>query len=453
VLPTPEEVRQFLADASTDKRDKLIESLLERPEFVDYWSYKWSDLLLVSSRKLKPAGMWSYYNWVREQVAQNTPWDEFARKVVTATGSTLENGAANFYLLHDDPTTMSETASVALLGMSINCAKCHNHPMEKWTNDQYYGMANLFARVRTKNAPGEGNFIVFSAAEGDLVQPLTGKPQAPTPLDGKTAPIEKPGERRGHVADWLVSRENPYFSRAITNRVWANFMGVGLVEAVDDMRKTNPASNEKLLDALANHLADQKFDLKALMREILRSETYQRSSEVLPGNKADRRFYSRYYPKRLMAEVLLDALSQATGAPTQFKDYGPGTRAIQLPDSNVESYFLKAFGRPDRVITCECERTLMPSMAQSLHISNGDTINEKLRAKGNRVEKLLAEKAPDEKIVEEAYLAALSRFPTGEEKRQLVAALSEAKDPAAKREVVEDLFWSVLSTNAFLFNH
>jgi hypothetical protein len=420
---------------------------------VDYWSYKWSDLLLVSSRKLKPAGMWSYYNWVREQVAQNTPWDEFARKVVTATGSTLENGAANFYLLHDDPTTMSETASVAFLGMSINCAKCHNHPMEKWTNDQYYGMANLFARVRTKNAPGDGNFVVFSAAEGDLVQPLTGRPQAPTPLDGKAAPIEKPGERRGHVADWLVSRENPYFSRAITNRVWANFMGVGLVEAVDDMRKTNPASNEKLLDALANHLADQKFDLKALMREILRSETYQRSSEALPGNKADRRFYSRYYPKRLMAEVLLDALSQATGAPTQFKDYGPGTRAIQLPDSNVESYFLKAFGRPDRVITCECERTLMPSMAQSLHISNGDTINEKLRAKGNRVEKLLNEKAPDGKIVEEAYLAALSRFPTDEEKKQLVTAFSEANDPAAKREVVEDLFWSVLSTNAFLFNH
>jgi hypothetical protein len=462
VLPTADEARAFLADTSPDKRDKLVEQLLNRPEFVDYWSYKWSDLLLVSSRKLSKPGMWAYYNWVRQQVADNVHWDEMARRVVTATGNTLENGAGNFFLLHDDPTKMSETASVAFLGMSINCAKCHNHPMEKWTNDQYYGMANLFARVRTKNGPGsvtgDGNFVVFSATEGDLVQPLTGKPQAPRPLDGKALPIDDPADRRLAFADWLVSPDNPYFSRAITNRVWANFMGVGLVESVDDMRKTNPASNEALLSALSDYLAAQHFDLKALMRVILDSETYRRSSEPLPesagnaGNAADRRFYSHYYPRRLMAEVMLDAASQVTAEPTSFPGYAPVTRAVQLPDSNVDSYFLKSFGRPERTNTCECERSAMPSMAQVLHISNGDTINQKLQAKGNRIDQLLAAKTPDEKIVEEVYLSALSRYPTDAETKQLVAALAGA-GAEHKRELIEDLYWGVLSSKQFLFDH
>jgi hypothetical protein len=294
--------------------------------------------------------------------------------------------------------------------------------------------------------------VIFSATAGDLVQPLSGRPRPPQPLDGKALPIEWQGDRRAALADWLVSRENPYFSRAIVNRVWANFLGIGLVEAVDDMRKTNPASNEKLLDALATYLADQHFDLKVLMRTILQSETYQRSSQKLAENAADRRFYSHYYPRRLIAEVMLDAVSQVTGAPTPFKDYAPGTRALQLPDTKVDSYFLKTFGRPDRMITCECERTSLPSMAQALHISNGDTVNQKLQAKGNRIDQLLAAKKSDEQIVEDAYLSALSRHPTAEERSKLLATLSEAK-PESKREVIEDLYWGVLSSNGFLFNH
>jgi hypothetical protein len=452
VLPTAQEARAFLAESSAGKRDALIQSLLARPEFVDYWAYKWSDLLLVNSQKLRPPAMWAYYNWIRRQVSANTPWDELARQVVTATGSTLENGAANYYVLHDDPMKMSETTAVAFLGMSINCAKCHNHPLEKWTNDQYFAMANIFARVRAKNAPaGEGNFIVFSAAEGDLVQPLTGKPRPPTPLDGQPMPMDSSDDRRLKLADWLVSPQNSYFTRAIVNRVWANFMGVGLVEAIDDMRKTNPPSNEALLAALADELVKQRYDLKSLMRLILQSETYQRSGEALPANVADRRFYSHYYPRRLMAEVMLDAVSQVTGAPTAFKDYPPGTRAIQLPDSNVESYFLQSFGRPERINTCECERTSLPSMAQALHIANGDTVNTKLQAKGNRIEQLLAEKVPDERLVEDVYLGALSRYPTAPEAKMLTAALKGATEK--RREVVEDLFWGVLSSNAFLFNH
>ncbi len=461
-LPTTDEARAFLADSSPDKRDKMIDSLLQRSEFADYWAYKWSDLLLVNSKNLRPSATWAYYHWIRKHVAANTPWDQFVRQIVTATGSTLENGAANFFVLNDDPTEMAETMSIAFLGMSVTCAKCHNHPMEKWTNDQYYGLANLFARVRGKNIPGDGNIAIFSDAQGELVQPLTGKPQLPRPLDGAATAFDEPGDRRQVLADWLVSPKNPYFSRAIANRVWKNFMGVALVEAVDDLRVTNPASNEALLTALADHLARNKFDLKSLMREILRSQAYQRSSVALKENAGDQRFYARYYSRRLIAEVALDALSQATGTPTKFRAYtgdydkGPeyplGMRAVQLPDSYVESYFLKAFGRPERVITCECERVSEPSMAQVLHIANGDTINDKLKAKGNRVEQWLAGKLNDEKIVEDAYLSALSRYPSENERKEMLAIL-KAATPAEKREAIEDLFWSVLSSKEFLFNH
>jgi len=452
ILPTADETRAFLADPSPDKRDKLIEALLARPEFVDYWSYKWSDLLLVNSERLPSQAMWAYYSWIRNRVEANTPWDQFARELLTAKGSTLENGAANFYALHRDPLDLSETTSVALLGMSINCARCHNHPLEKWTNNQYYAMANLFARVRTKVAPGDGNAIIFSDTAGELIQPLTGKPQPPTPLDGEVLPLDATGDRRVHLAKWLTSRDNPYFSRAIANRVWANFFGVGLVEMVDDMRLTNPASNEELLAAAAGHLADNKFDLKALMRAILQSAAYQRTSHPLKENAADQRFYSRYYPRRMMAEVMLDAMSQVTGAPTAFADYPSGWRALQLPDSKVASPFLDTFGRPDRLITCDCERNAQPSVVQVLHITNGASLNNKLQAKGNRIEKLLAEATPNDKLVEDVFLAALSRFPSDNEKAKLGAELA-ASPTADKRQAIEDLFWSVLSSKEFLFNH
>ena len=476
-LPTAQEAREFLTGAEHSdgsgtsepsrrglRRDHLIKSLLKRPEFVDYWTCKWSDLLLVQSKRLRPAAMWAYYNWVHNNVAANTPWDKMVRNLITAQGSTLENGAANFYILHEDPRLMAETTSQAFLGMSVQCAKCHNHPMEKWTNDQYYQFANLFARVRAKSGPAEGEQIIFAAASGDLVQPLRGKPQPPRPLDGQPLSMDDPHDRREAVADWLTAPQNPYFSRAIVNRVWANFFGVGLVEAVDDLRATNPASNEKLLSAAAKFLAEQGFDLKALMRAILQSETYQRSSHSLPENAADTRFYSRYYPKRLMAEVLLDAFSQVTGVPTEFQTdlrnenqglgakYPLGIRALQLPDTKIASYFLKTFGRPDREKTCECERTGEPSITQVLHIANGDTINQKLAAKTNDLEKLLMDKTHPEKIIDEAYLSSLSRYPTQREREEILKVWAEAVD-SDKRAAIEDIYWAILSSKEFLFNH
>ncbi len=470
VLPSADEAAAFLADPATDKRNRVIEQLLSRGEFVDYWTYQWSDLLLVNGNLLRPAAVKSFYLWIRQQVADNTPWDEFARRILTSHGDTIENGATNFFALHQDPETMTENASQAFLGLSIGCAKCHNHPLEKWTNNQYYAMANLFARVRAKGwggdaRNGDGRRTVYVASRGDLIQPLTGKPQPPTPLDGEPLPMDDPGDRRVYLAQWLTSAENPYFSRAIANRIWANYFGVGLVEAVDDLRLTNPASNDALLQALADYLVRRDFDLKALMRVIMQSAAYQRSSLPLEGNRDERRFYSRYYPKRLMAEVMLDAISGVTehasqfdtiefsGADRQKTDFYPaGTRAIQLYDSAVGSYFLKTFGRHQRRITCDCERSDEPSLVQALHLSNGDTLNKKLEAPGNRIDRLLQANTGPDAMLDDLFLAALTRYPTEQERTQLRQALA-AQDAAEQRIRWEDVYWSVLSSREFLFNH
>jgi hypothetical protein len=396
--------------------------------------------------------MKAYYQWIRRRVADNAPWDKLVHDLVTAQGSTLDNGAANFYVLHQDPADMSETVSMAFLGMSINCAKCHNHPLEKWTNDQYYGMANLFARVRSKNIDGDGNFMVFHAGDGELIQPTTGAIQTPRPLDAESIAAGSTADRREHLARWLTAPENPYFTRAVVNRVWANYFGVALVEKVDDLRLTNPSSNEELLAALSANLIESKYDLKSLMRTILQSATYQRDSRPLAANQGDTRYYSRYYPKRLNAEVLLDAISRVADVPTEFAGYPKGTRSLQLPDANVNSYFLKSFGRPERIITCECERSSEPTMVQVLHLSNGDTLNQKLAAAGNRLDTQLVANASDLQIIESLYLAALARKPTQAEQVKLLLVLGETPQNE-KRKAFEDVYWAVLSGKEFLFNH
>lgn len=470
-LPNEQEWAAYFAEPEASRRDWVIEQLLASEEFVDYWTYKWSDLFLINGTRLRPPAVKAYYQWLRGHVQRNTPWDQLAREVVTAKGDSLEQGATNFYALHQDPESMTENVSQAFLGLSIGCAKCHNHPLEKWTNDQYYAMANLFARVRAKGWGGDGRNgngmrTLYVANSGELIQPLTGKPQPPTPLDGEPIPWEASEDRRIHLAQWLTAPENPYFARAIANRVWANYFGVGLVEPVDDLRLSNPASNEELLDAAAEFLVESNFDLKALMRLILQSETYQRSSQPMPSNSADKRFYSRYYPRRLMAEVLLDAISQVTGVPSRFQEiefvgadkqktdfYPEGTRALELYDSAVSSYFLKTFGRNQRRITCECERSEEPSMVQVLHLSNGVTINEKLKTSGNWVDALLAEKLEPRELVQRVYRRCLSRQPTDAEVKQLTRLLAEAEAADGMRVALEDLLWGVMSSREFLFNH
>ena len=469
ILPTPEEVRAFLEQSEADKRRRAIAAVLERPEFVDYWAYRWSDLFLVTSQQLRPAAVKVYYAWIRQHVEQNTPWDRLVRELIVAKGSTLERGAANFYALHRDPLSLTENVSVAFLGMSLNCARCHDHPLEKWTNDDYYGMVSLFARVRGKGWGGEarggdGNRVVFLAPEGEIIQPRTGKPQPPRPLDGAVLSDDPTLDRREILADWLTDPANPYFTKAIVNRVWANFLGVGLVESVDDLRLTNPPSNPELFEALAEFLHDQQFDLKQLMRLILESNTYQRSSQPLPENKQDQRYYSRYYPKRLSAEVLLDALAQVTDVPSVFnqtqlagggtekQEFAVGTKALQLNDTSVVSYFLQTFGRPERLTTCECELSDEPSMSQVLHILNGTTLNDKLAQPDNALQQQLASAASTDALIEQAYLKCLARLPTADELAAIQPLLEATQTPAERREALEDVYWSLLSSNEFLFN-
>lgn len=471
MLPSPEEVQDFKADASEDKRDRLIDHLLQREEYNDYWSYRWSDVFLISGKRLRPQAVKAYYQWLRNKIETNTPWDQIVREVVTAQGSSYTNGATNFFALHQTPEDMAENVSQAFMGLSIGCAKCHNHPLEKWTNDQYYAMANMFSRVRAKGwggdaRNGDGLRTLFLATSGELVQPLTGIAQPPAPLDGIPLEFDDPSDRREHLADWLTSPENPYFSRSVANRVWANFMGRGLVENVDDMRTSNPATNEPLLNELSSFLTQNQFDLKALMREILRSETYQRSSQVLPQNKQDDRFYSRFYPRRLMAEVLLDAISQVSDVPTAFqqiehkgadiratKEYPLGTRATELYDSAVLSSFLSKFGRNNRDIVCECERTNKPSLVQVLHIVNGATINEKLKSKKSCVEVAIGKPVKsNETIIREAFLKTVAREPTTHEKISLLEIIEQA-GPDDRRTAIEDLYWSLMSSREFLFQH
>ena len=473
ILPTPTEVAAFLADTSKDKRTKLVDALLERPEFVDYWAYKWSDLLLVSTRRLSQPAMWSFYRFVRQSVADNRPWDQFARDILLASGSTLQSGAANYFVLHKDVAELTESTSITFLGTSITCARCHNHPLEKWTQDQYWQLANLFSRVSIKNGDKPNESIVQQLASGDVLHPRKGFAMSPAPLDGKSISPDSPEDRRKLFADWLTSKGNPWFSRAIVNRVWKNFMGRGLVEAEDDLRETNPPSNPELFDALVGDFTEHQFDIKRLIRTIVLSAAYQRSSKAVAvdgangGNEGDDRFYSRWLIRRLSGEVLLDALSSASGSPTTFDriytgveggtaqttSYPMGTRAMQLPDSRVASRLLDAFGRPDRQATCACERTGDSTVTQALHQNNGQTLNDKLRSPTSRIDAFMKEKLSEDEIVKRTFMLALSRSPSPTELKRMTAVFADSDTPAQRREAIEDLFWSVLSTREFTFNH
>lgn len=468
ILPTPSEVEAFLADRSPSRRAKLIDALLERPEFVDYWTYKWSDMLLVSTRKLQQPAVWAFNRYIRESVAANKPWDQFAREILTASGSSLQNGAANYFVLHKDVTDLSEATAVTFMGMSLTCCRCHNHPLEKWTQDQYWGMANLFARVAIKNGDGDGDLIVQARPNGDALHPRRGVAMPPTPLDAKPLAAESPVDRRKYFADWLTTPENPYFASAVVNRVWRNFMGRGLVEAEDDLRQTNPPTNVELFEALTRDFVSHGFDVKQLIRTIMNSAAYQRSAVTTPENAADDRFYSHYLVRRLTAEVILDAYAQVTGVPTPFNqiytgveggvaptnNYPEGTRALQLPDSQIASRFLDAFGRPDRTQTCSCERQQDSSITQALHLNNGQTLNDKLRSPKSRVEDWLKEKISDAEAVRRLFLAALCRAPSRAEMQKLQQLLAEsAKDKqVSRRQMLEDLFWAVLTSKEFMFN-
>jgi hypothetical protein len=456
ILPSAEEVEQFLADKSPEKRTKLVDGLLQREEFVDYWSYKWSDLFLVSSRKLRPTATRAFYNWIRESVETNKPWDQFAREIFTSTGSSRQNGSLNYFVLHKDPIELTENVTQAFLGQRLTCARCHNHPLEKWTQKQYYQMANLFSRVGVKNGSDLSESIVFAKTSGDINHPRLLRPMEPTPLDGKPMSLDSQMDRRAHFAEWLTSPANDMFSRSFVNRVWGNFMGRGLVDPIDDVRATNPASNEELLAAVTKDFVDHRFDVRHLIRTIMNSATYQRSSDANATNKDDNRFYSKYVIKRLPAEVLLDTMSQVSGVPTPFSGFPSGTRALQLPDSQVASQFLTVFGRPARVLCDAAERSSDPSIAQALHVVNGDTLNKKLSNADGYISLLLKLGLSDSRILEHMTLSAFSRYPTELEKTewgQLLAKSRNDQNKDSRKQALEDMVWAMLTSKEFIFNH
>ena len=460
ILPSAAETERFLRDSSPDKRLRLIDSLLARPEFVDYWAYKWSDLLLVSSNRLSPPSMWSFYRWIRESVATNKPWDRFVREIITASGTDTEEPAVNYFVIHRDPTDLAENAAQAFLSMSMKCAHCHNHPLEKWTQLDYYAMANLFSRVGVKDGGNPRSFAVVSTSMGELYHPRLGRPLPPRPPDGTALEFNSSEDRRAYFAAWLTSPNNVYFARALVNRVWKNFMGRGLVEPADDLRDTNPPSNEELLNALTDDFVKHGFDIRRMIRTIMESATYQTDSETNQLNAQDDKYYSHYIIRRLPAEVLLDTLSQVTHDPEKFDGYPPGTRALQLPDTKIDSYFLSAFGRPPRLQTSESERQTDPSVTQALHLINGETLNRKLHAPGGTVDMLLKLGLPDDRAVEYLYLSAFSRYPSEAGRRKILDDLQkgEARQQVAvgpveaRRHVFEDLLWAMVTSKEFLFN-
>jgi hypothetical protein len=469
VLPTPDEVRAFLADHRPDKRDRLIEHLLSRPEFVDYWALQLGDLFQNRRERDHDVrgtqGVQAFHAWVRKQVAANRPWDELARDVLTAGGSTADSPAVGYFIVTVGEHREAERSEVAgavaqaFLGTRIGCAQCHNHPLEKYTQDDYYHFAGFFARVHLKRQdPKKGPTTLLVAGHDGkpgkdpvgVVQPRTGRFLPPRPLDRSPVAVGPGEDPRVKLAGWMTDPKNEYFSGAMVNRLWKHFLGAGLVEPVDDLRASNPPSNPELWQALNREFVGHRFDLKHLVRLILNSRTYQLSSATRPGNEKDARFYSHYYARRLPAEVLLDALSRSTGVPEQFPGYPAGLRATQLPDPGLKSYFLSLFGRSERVTACACERNGEVTMQQLLHLQNGDSVVQKIRSGDGRLARLLKSGRPDAEVIEELFLATLSRPPSEASRAAVRQALAEG---GSKEEVFRDLFWALLNAKEFSFNH
>jgi hypothetical protein len=449
-LPTAAEARAFLADPRPDRRARLIDQLLQRPEYADYWAMRWSDLLQVDRDRIKPAGAVAITRWLRRQVAENRPYDEFVRDIVTARGSTAAEGPAAFYKALTTPEDMSRSFSQLFLGVRIACAQCHHHPSDRWGQDDYYALAGFFTGVGRKALPGEMEAILAQKGT-ELNHPRTGKPVPARALGAAPADLSAMPDRRTVLARWMTAPDNPYFARAIANRLWAHYFARGLVEPLDDLRATNPPTNEPLLDELAKHLLALKYDLKAFTRTLLNSRLYQLSSRAGPANAGDEQNFSHALPKALPAEVLLDAISQATGVPEKFNGWPEGYRAIQVWDNRMPSYFFRIFGRPVRASVCECERSNEPSIAQALHLMNSEEILGKVRDRRGTARRLAQSGKPPREIIDEVYLGTLSRHP-GEKERELMLQLfAQAGDD--RQGAVEDVLWALLNTRGFVYNH
>ena len=448
-LPTADEARAFLNAKRPDRRARLVDDLLQRPEFADFWALKWADVLRVDRQALGHKRAYAYHRWIRDSLAANKPYDQFCRELLTAAGPASEVPATAFFKAVNQPGQMAATLSQVLLGVRIECAQCHHHPFDRWSQTDYFGMQAYFTQVQIKQSPrGE---VLLSSADAATTHPRTGERVFAFPLGNEPAKANVPGDRRQQLAAWWTSADNPWFAKNFVNRMWASLAGRGLVEPVDDMRMTNPPSNAELLDALARYFVATKYDVRELIRTITASRVYQLSATPNETNVRDERNFSRALFKSLGAEVALDAVCQTTGVPEKFSGVPAGSRAIQLWDSQIDHAFLKLFGRPTRVTACECERSVEPSVAQVLHVLNSPEIHEKLTHEAGRVAKLSGSVTDDSALTDELYLTAFSRFPTDTERLAVTDYLKSVSNN--RRRAVEDILWSLMNTPEFLFNH
>ena len=448
-LPAAEEVRQFLGDSRPDKRERIVDELLQRPEYVDYWALKWADLLRVNRAALGHKTAYAYYDWIRQSLAENKSHDNFLRDILTFKGSTVHAPQVSFYRVVGGPDELASTMSQVFLGVRIQCAQCHHHPFDRWSQTDYYGMVAYFQQVNRKGTP-RGEFML---AEGnpETKHPRSGARIYAHPLGTKMPEKSPTGDWREELAEWMTSPDNQWFARNVTNRLWAHFMGRGLVVPVDDFRATNPPSNPELLDALAERFIEDDYDVKELIRTITASATFQRSSQPNATNEEDEQNYSRALLKRVDAEVLLDAVNQVTGIRDKFLGVPFDYRAIQLWDSEINHYFLKTFGRPTRRTVCECERSFEPTVGQVLHLLNSSEIQNKLSHEAGQIAHFVNTNPRDEDLIELLYLTFLARMPNSEEQQTTLSYFKNTNK--GRRAAAEDLGWSLMNSLEFVFNH
>jgi len=451
-LPTAKEVREFLADQNPNKRSEWIDRLLDAPEYASYFALRWGSVLRNSNLAGADQASYAFHNWLKDMLARNRPYDEFVRGIIAASGEWQDAPAINWYWQSRDDQLHQVTADTAqvFLGQRLQCARCHHHPYEKWSQDDYYGLAGFFTRLGRKSFGQPPPYFASPTATTGEKNPRTGKVPDPRYLSGEAAVFSAEEDPRHGLVDWMAKPENPFFAKSLVNRLWGHFFGRGLVHEVDDMRATNPASNPQLLDALAKDFIEHQFDMQHICRVMLNSSVYQLGSEPTEGNQKDRQNFARYYGRRMIAEVFLDSIDQATGTKTKFNGVASSARAVDLPHENFGSHFLDTFDRPRRVTGCECERSSGATLAQVLTLANSDEIESKIGDAQGVITRLLKDQRSFDEIVDELYLGSLSRFPTSDERIKTKYFVDAVEN---KTEAYQDLLWTLLNSREFMFNH
>ncbi|MDB5355249.1 MAG: hypothetical protein JWN24_1702 [Phycisphaerales bacterium] len=449
-LPTPEDHDRFMNDTDGKKREKLVDELLSRKEFVELWVMKWAELLQIrSDNQVSYKAALLYYNWLQDRIAHNVPFDQIVQELLGANGGTFKTPATNYYQITTDTLKVSENAAQVFMGMRIQCAQCHNHPFDRWTMDDYYGFAAFFSQVGRKQAEDPRETIVFNSGGGEVNHPVGGRAMKPKFLGGATPDVAGK-DRRVVLAHWLASADNPYFAKNLSNIVWAHFFGKGIIDPVDDVRVSNPAVNPELLDALGLKFTEYHYDFKRMVRDICTSRAYQTATETNPSNENDDRNFAHGAIRRMRAEVMLDCLSEATATKEKFRGLPLGARAVQIADGTTSDYFLTTFGRATRDTVCSCEVKMDPNLSQALSLINGRMVHGKIEQSAIINDMMKEKKSPPE-IIEQLYLRTLSRRPTNGEVSSLVAQLAQAGPD--QKKAYDDLFWALLNSQEFMFNH